>query len=183
MWKVILPRGDIAPTTLFLFRCYRFLDYSSVQRLCQPLEKNVPQTCMVWIHETDDKQWETVAFMLQLLAQSGWVNALAKGDDGNQQQDQELTYWAGLFSLKQSVTERTSFSLVNFSEHDLLFKRWWNIIKEHVHYWCLSRKFLLTSASFHLYNAISNESICITLGKSYSCIICNMNHLFYSKQR
>ena len=119
-------------------------------------KKYLPQTCMDWIRDRY-KQWETVTLMLQLLAQRGWVNALAKGDNGNQQKDQELTYWAGLFTLKLSVTERTSFSLVNFSEHALLFKRWWNISKEHVHYWCLSGKFLLTSASFHLYNASFNE--------------------------
>lgn len=34
-------------------------------------KKCLPQTCMVWIHETNDKQWETVTLMLQLLAQRG----------------------------------------------------------------------------------------------------------------
>lgn len=59
----------------------------------------------------------------------------------------------GLLSLKLLVFERTSFSLVIFPEHALLFNGWWNIIKEYIHYWCLSKKFLLASASFPPYNA------------------------------
>lgn len=184
MWKVILARGDIAPTTLLLFWCYQFLDYSSVQWLCQQLEKNVcpkhawfeymrqminsgrlwPSCYSCWPRELEWMHLPKVTMGISSRTRS-WLIELVYSPWNNQSLKGHLSLWWIFLS-------RLCF-----------FKRWWNIIKEHVHYWCLSRKFLLTSASFHLYNAIFNESIYITLGKSYSCIICNMNHLFYPKQR
>lgn len=167
--------------------CFQCLEHSSVQWLCQPLGENVcpKHTWCEHIRKMITERWYT----------AGGCNPCVPEADPETLSDCTCQRWpwesaaapgtgllTGLLSLKLSASERTSFSLIIFSEHALLFNRWWSIIKEYIHYWCLSKKFLLTSASFPPYNA-SFRVICITLGKSYSCIICNMNHLFYSKQR
>lgn len=72
--------------------CFQFLEYSSVQWLCQPLWENVcPKQARM--HQKDGKQQEAVTLVLQRLTQRYWVAALAKGDSGNQQQHQALACW------------------------------------------------------------------------------------------
>lgn len=126
------------------------------------------QSCMVWMCETEDKQWGSGE--LRPSCYSGcprdveWMH-LTKVTMGSSSRTRswltELVYSPG-----NSQSLKGPLLLWCFSELALLFKRWWNIIKEHVHYWCLSSKFLLTSASFHPYNARFNDSLASRCGSS-----------------